>query len=71
MPLSAAALTFLFGLGFIGMEIYEFHHLIVEGFVRIAVASCLASLRWSVPNGLHVTSGLIWMLNEFQISNVA
>lgn len=26
------ALTWLFGAGFIGMEIYEFHHLIMEGF---------------------------------------
>lgn len=26
------ALTWLFGAGFIGMEIYEFHHLIAEGF---------------------------------------
>ncbi|STD18120.1 cytochrome o ubiquinol oxidase subunit III [Enterobacter asburiae] len=26
------ALTWLFGAGFIGMEIYEFHHLILEGF---------------------------------------
>nr|VUD32637.1 cytochrome o ubiquinol oxidase subunit III [Raoultella sp. NCTC 9187] len=25
------ALTFLFGAGFIAMELYEFHHLIVEG----------------------------------------
>lgn len=26
--------TFLFGLVFIGMEIYEFHHLIAEGYTR-------------------------------------
>ena len=29
--ISWLALTFLFGAGFIGMEIYEFHHLIAEG----------------------------------------
>nr|VUD26742.1 cytochrome O ubiquinol oxidase subunit III [Salmonella sp. NCTC 7297] len=29
--ISWLALTFLFGAGFIGMEIYEFHHLIVNG----------------------------------------
>ena len=42
-------LTFLFGLGFVAMEIYEFHHLIAEGFGRIAARSCPASSRWSAP----------------------
>ncbi len=41
------ALTWLFGAGFIGMEIYEFHHLIVNGMGPIAAASCQHSLRWS------------------------
>lgn len=54
------ALTFLFGAGFIAMELYEFHHLIVEGMGRIAAASCQRSSRWSEPT-VCVTSGLIWM----------
>ena len=34
--ISWLALTFLCGAGFVGMEIYEFHHLIKEGFGRRA-----------------------------------
>ena len=44
-----AGVDWLFGAGFIGMEIYEFHHLIMEGFGRIVVASCPRSSRWSAP----------------------
>ncbi len=42
-----AGVTWLFGAGFIGMEIYEFHHLMLTAWVRIAAASCQRSLRWS------------------------
>ncbi len=42
-----AGVDLVFGAGFIGMEIYEFHHLIVNAWVRIAAASCQRSLRWS------------------------
>lgn len=38
--------TFLLGLGFICMEVYEFHHLIEEGYGRKKVRSCLRSLLW-------------------------
>ena len=50
--ISWLALTWLFGAGFIGMEIYEW--------VRIAAASCQRSLRWSartVCTSLPVLSG--------------
>lgn len=40
------AVTFLFGAGFIAMEIYEFHHLISEASARSAVASCRRSSPW-------------------------
>lgn len=55
------ALTFLFGAGFIGMEIYEFHHLIVNdmGPDRSGFLSAFFALVGT--HGLHVTSGLIWM----------
>ena len=55
-------LTFLFGLGFIGMEIYEFHHLIVEGFGPQRSGFLSAFFTLVGTHGLHVTSGLIWML---------
>ncbi len=42
-----AGVDLVVGAGFIGMEIYEFHHLIVNGMVRIAAASCQRSLLWS------------------------
>ncbi|MGB9096480.1 cytochrome o ubiquinol oxidase subunit III [Erwinia sp.] len=54
-------LTFLFGAGFIGMEIYEFHHLIVEGFGPQRSGFLSAFFTLVGTHGLHVTSGLIWM----------
>ena len=63
------ALTFLFGLGFIGMEIYEFHHLITEGFGPDRSGFLSGFFTLVGTHGLHVTSGLIWMLVlMFQVS---
>ena len=62
-------ITFLFGLGFIGMEVNEFHKLIVEGFgpSRSGFLSGYFSLVGT--HGLHVTSGLIWMaMMMYQVS---
>jgi len=56
------ALTFLFGLGFIAMEIYEFHHLIAEGFGPDRSGFLSGFFTLVGTHGLHVTSGLIWML---------
>ena len=56
------ALTFLFGLGFICMEIYEFHHLIAEGFGPDRSGFLSGFFTLVGTHGLHVTSGLIWML---------
>lgn len=55
-------LTFLFGFGFVAMEIYEFHHLIAEGYgpERSAFLSSFFALVGT--HGLHVTTGLIWIL---------
>ncbi len=55
------ALTWLFGAGFIGMEIYEFHHLIMEGFGPDRSGFLSAFFALVGTHGLHVTSGLIWM----------
>ena len=56
------ALTFLLGAGFISMEIYEFHHLITEGFGPQRSGFLSAFFTLVGTHGLHVTSGLIWML---------
>ncbi|HEY0286594.1 MAG TPA: cytochrome o ubiquinol oxidase subunit III [Pseudomonas sp.] len=53
--------TFLFGLGFIGMEINEFHTLISEGYGPSRSGFLSAFFTLVGTHGLHVTSGLIWM----------
>src|SRR5262249_20083461 len=55
------AITALFGLGFVGMEINEFHHLIEEGNgpQRSAFLSAFFSLVGT--HGIHVSSGLLWL----------
>ncbi|WP_426141137.1 cytochrome o ubiquinol oxidase subunit III [Pseudomonas sp. DWP3-1-2] len=55
------ALTFLFGAGFIGMEIFEFHKLISEGFGPNRSGFLSGFFALVGLHGLHVTSGLIWM----------
>ncbi|AJR00260.1 Cytochrome O ubiquinol oxidase subunit III [Enterobacteriaceae bacterium bta3-1] len=55
-------LTFLFGAGFIAMEIYEFHHLIAEGFGPDKSAFLSAFFTLVGTHGIHVTSGLIWII---------
>ncbi|MFT4192922.1 MAG: cytochrome o ubiquinol oxidase subunit III [Comamonas sp.] len=60
--LSWMVVTWLLGFGFVAMELYEFNHLIHEG------AGPGASAYWSAffllvgTHGLHVSSGLLWML---------
>lgn len=55
-------ITFLFGAGFLGMELYEFRHFAHEG------ATPQVSAYWSAffglvgLHGLHVFGGLLWML---------
>ncbi|APU29657.1 cytochrome o ubiquinol oxidase subunit III [Ectopseudomonas alcaliphila JAB1] len=55
-------ITFLFGVAFISIELYEFRHLIHEG------AGPQVSAYWSAfftlvgTHGLHVSAGLLWML---------
>jgi len=54
--------TFLFGAGFVGMEVYEFHHLISEGNGPGRSAFLSAFFTLIGTHGLHVTFGLIWIL---------
>ncbi|MGN6581881.1 MAG: cytochrome o ubiquinol oxidase subunit III [Bordetella sp.] len=62
-------ITFLFGLGFIGMEVYEFHHLILEGNGPDRSAFLSAYFTLVGTHGLHVTFGLIWIaISMHQVS---
>ncbi len=56
------AVTALFGLAFLGIELYEFSHLIMEGAgpQRSAFLSFFFTLVGT--HGLHVTFGLIWLV---------
>ncbi|RTK97444.1 MAG: cytochrome o ubiquinol oxidase subunit III [Neisseriaceae bacterium] len=61
-------ITFLLGAGFIGMEINEFHHLILEGFGPHRSAFLSSFFGLVGTHGLHVTCGLIWMaMMMFQV----
>jgi cytochrome o ubiquinol oxidase subunit 3 len=55
------AITFLLGLGFVGMEIREFSHMIMEGNGPQRSGFLSAFFTLVGTHGLHVTSGLIWM----------
>lgn len=55
------AVTFLFGAGFVGMEIYEFHHLIAIGAGPDRSGFLSAFFALVGTHGLHVTAGLVWM----------
>jgi cytochrome o ubiquinol oxidase subunit 3 len=57
--------SWLLGFGFMCMEIYEFHHLIHEGYGPDRSAFLSAFFALVGTHGLHVTSGLIWLLVMF------
>lgn len=57
--------TFLLGAAFVGMEVYEFHHLINEGFGPDRSAFLSSFFALVGTHGLHVTFGLIWMAVMF------
>jgi cytochrome o ubiquinol oxidase subunit III len=54
-------ITGLFGLAFIGMEIYEFRHLLHIGAGPDRSAFLSAFFLLVGTHGLHVTAGLIWL----------
>ena len=54
--------TFLLGISFIGMEFYEFHHLITHGYTPSTNAAFSSFFTLVGTHGLHVISGLVWML---------
>ena len=55
------AVTFLFGSGFIAMEIHEFYILVEEGNGPRRSAFLSAFFTLVGTHGLHVASGLLWM----------
>ena len=55
------AVTALFGAAFVGVELYEFSHLIAEGAGPQRSAFLSAFFTLVGTHGLHVTFGLIWI----------
>jgi len=56
------AITGLLGAGFIGLELYEFSHLIHEGAGPQRSAFLTAFFALVGTHGLHVSFGIIWLL---------
>ncbi|QDX24714.1 cytochrome o ubiquinol oxidase subunit III [Sphingomonas suaedae] len=56
------AVTGLFGLAFLGIELYEFAHLIHEGATPQRSAFLSAFFTLVGTHGLHVTFGLVWLV---------
>ncbi|CAA2143547.1 cytochrome o ubiquinol oxidase subunit III [Hyphomicrobium sp. ghe19] len=56
------AVTGLFGAAFLGIELYEFAHMIHEGATPQRSAFLSSFFTLVGTHGLHVTFGLIWMI---------
>ncbi|MFT4241995.1 MAG: cytochrome o ubiquinol oxidase subunit III [Acidovorax sp.] len=56
------AVTGLFGLGFLSLELYEFSHLIHQGAGPQRSAFLSAFFTLVGTHGLHVTFGLVWLV---------
>ncbi|OLP53666.1 cytochrome o ubiquinol oxidase subunit III [Rhizobium rhizosphaerae] len=56
------AITGIFGLAFLFLELYEFHHLILEGAGPNRSAFLSAFFTLVGTHGLHVTFGCIWLV---------
>jgi len=56
------AITGLFGLAFLGIELWEFSHLIHEGATPQSSAFLSAFFTLVGTHGLHVTFGVIWLV---------
>ncbi len=54
--------TFLLGAAFLGMELYEFHHMIEEGAGPGRSAFLSGFFVLVGTHGLHILTGLIWIL---------
>jgi len=56
------AITGLFGAAFVGIELYEFHHLIHEGATPQTSAFLSSFFALVGTHGLHVSFGIIWLI---------
>ncbi|MTH35305.1 cytochrome o ubiquinol oxidase subunit III [Paracoccus limosus] len=56
------AITLFFGLCFLGIELYEFHHMIAEGAGPWRSAFLSSFFALVGTHGLHVTFGSIWLV---------
>lgn len=66
--------TLLLGIGFIIMELYEFHRLLMEGNGPDQSAFLSAFFTLVATHGLHVSAGIIWlvvMLVQLSIKGLA
>jgi cytochrome o ubiquinol oxidase subunit 3 len=55
------AVTFLLGLSFLAMELYEFNNLIAEGHTPQKSAFLSSFFTLVGAHGLHIFSGLLWL----------
>lgn len=55
-------LTFMLGVGFLAMELWEFAHLIQEGAGPQRSAFLSAFFTLVATHGIHITVGLIWLI---------
>jgi cytochrome o ubiquinol oxidase subunit III len=55
-------ITGLFGAAFLGIELYEFTHMIIEGATPQRSAFLSSFFTLVGTHGLHVTFGIIWMI---------
>lgn len=62
LTLGALALTFILGMGFVGLELNEFVQLYREGHSWESSASLSSFFTLVATHGLHVSLGLLWML---------
>lgn len=56
------AITGLFGVAFVGLEIYEFHHLWHLGATPMRSGFLSSFYTLVATHGLHVTFGIIWLV---------
>ncbi len=61
LVLALLVVTFLLGAGFLGMELYEFNHLVQEGHSWRISAFLSAFFTLVGTHGLHILSGLTWL----------
>jgi cytochrome o ubiquinol oxidase subunit III len=54
--------TALFGLGFVGIELFEFHHMIAEGAGPHRSAFLSSFFALVGTHGLHVSAGIVWIV---------